>query len=107
MMTTATPHIVRVQVSLPDAQDRGHGITGVLVEPVWQVDGEELDRPVTGGWWVIDHATAGRLMAALLDGAVHESAEVVRDIYGHTYVQANTMRVMGRYMDKDLQRLGY
>ncbi len=75
---------------------------GYLVEPVFA----NVDRPKTGGWVVRTKALAARLEAALRSGVVYERTEVKEDVNGHTYVDT-TAKVMGRYMNADLKRLGY
>jgi len=99
------PHIARVQITPPDAIDRAAGVTGMLVTPVWEA-AEGIDRPDSWGWSVTDGALAGRLSAALLDGVAHEAATIRTDADGRTYVEA-TWTVFGKYMDEDLDAMGY
>lgn len=76
---------------------------GVLVSPIW----EGVDRPNVGGW-VTTPRLATRLVNAILAGAVHKNARIVKDVNGQTYVTSDAyLIVSGKYMNADLKRLGF
>lgn len=75
---------------------------GWMVEPVWA----GVDRPVVGGWLLRERKLADRLAAAVLAGVVYPQRTVRVDTGGKTYVQANS-KVMGKYANADLIRLGF
>lgn len=67
-----------------------------------------VDRPVVMGI-MVDAAKRNlidRLCRAINDGAAVEGARVATDINGNTYVAFNS-KVMGKYLNADLTRLGY
>ena len=70
--------------------------------------GAPLDRPSTHGYRFgpRHRRLAERLAAAIDAGAVYSDPTVTRDINGATYVAA-TARVLGKYANADLRRLGY
>lgn len=96
--------------------------------PVASLRYEERDESDGGPSWVVDtrwedvsvHRTVGlgwsvgakkkrlaeRLAAAIDAGVVFGQASIRTDVYGRTYIDA-TARVMGRYLNADLNRLGY
>lgn len=81
------------------------GAPRYLVETHWT--GVELDRPCTGGISTGgDWKLAERLARAINAGAIHTDPKVVQDINGKTYVQSGH-KVMGRYLNADLRKLGY
>jgi hypothetical protein len=67
---------------------------GIHVGVHWTAD-VELDRPCTGGF-LFGHKKR----------ALHKDPKVVKDIGGKTYVQA-TSKVMAKYANADLRRLGF
>lgn len=75
---------------------------GLSVDPVWS----NVDRPRTGGWAVTDRRMALRLAAALRAGVVYPDVKVLTDKNGQTYASGSA-KVLGRYMNADLRRLGY
>jgi hypothetical protein len=80
---------------------------GIHVGVHWTAD-VELDRPCTGGF-LFGHkkrALVARLVKAIDAQAVHKDPKVVKDIGGKTYVQA-TSKVMAKYANADLRRLGF
>jgi hypothetical protein len=78
----------------------------VRVNTTWS--GAKLDRPNTHSYMLRagKAALAARLKRAIDAQAVYANPNVVKDVNGHTYVHA-TCRVMGKYMNADLKRLGY
>lgn len=73
--------------------------------------GADLDRPCTGGIVLGADTRAHRMLAARLTlaveaGAVYLHPEVATDIYGQSYVKADR-KVMGKYLNADLVRLGF
>jgi len=64
-----------------------------------------VDRPVTHGI-VARKAVAPRLVRAAQAGAIFVDPHVATDTYGQTYVEARC-RVMGKYLNSDLRKLGY
>lgn len=91
-----TPKITDVKVE-PYGDDDKY----VVVRPVWS----EVDRP-DGSGWVVRPVVAQRLKKALFDGAIFTNIEVGTDIFGKTYVSSHS-RVMAKYMNADLKKLGY
>lgn len=89
-------------------------VDSVLVRFTWHVEG--LDRK--DGFGISTGRTetpaqrkralalAARLVRAAEAGAVFTDHRVKRDVYGHTYVSARC-RVMGKYLNADLKRLGF
>jgi hypothetical protein len=78
---------------------------GWRVDTLWPIEG--LDRPHTHGYVLGNNSRlADRLSRAIEDGAVYENPRIVRDVDGRTYVQAHA-KVMGKYANADLRRLGY
>ena len=78
--------------------------THLVVSPVWAFPG--VDRQNTGGIVVTSKRDADRLTAAYLSGRAFESTEVKTDVNGATYVAASC-KVMGRYLNSDLKKLGF
>lgn len=76
---------------------------GWLVSTTWS---GEVDRKDGLGFLLPNEQTARRLERAINAGAVFAHMEIRTDVYGHTYVSAKS-RVMGRYVNADLKRLGY
>lgn len=72
------------------------------VNPIWA----DVDRPNVGGWAVRNTREANRLTAALLAGVVYDDPRVRLDNAGRTYVHG-AAKVLGRYMNADLRRLGF
>lgn len=79
---------------------------GLHVIPVWG----GVDRPDCFGWTLNDTPShrklADRLERAIRAGAAFGPASIARDIDGKTYVDAGA-KVIGRYMNADLQSLGF
>lgn len=84
--------------------DDGTGVQPGLfsVHPVWA----DVDRPDSGGWVVRGRPIARRLEAAIRAGAAVVPTGITTDRAGKTYVQT-TSRVMAKYMNADLRKLGY
>lgn len=84
--------------------------TRIHVEVTW--GGADLDRPSTGGFILGPVSMSGkmklaqRLVRAIDEGAVYTDPKVVKDVNGKTYVQAHC-KVMGKYLNAALKRLGY
>jgi hypothetical protein len=78
---------------------------GLLVKPIWK----GVDRPYVGGWGIpIDaRPLAERLKRAIEAGAVYKDARIETDVDGRTYVATTQVRIVGRGMSADLERLGY
>jgi len=86
-----------------DTDDHGTGHADLWsVHPIWS----DVDNPVGSGWLVRGERLARRLEAALRAGVAIGPAEVCTDVNGKTYASYNH-RVMGRYMNADLRRLGF
>lgn len=76
---------------------------------VWTdwVGNKPLDRSRTFGISTgSNKRLADRLARAINDGAVFYNPVIKSDVAGNTYVSADR-RVMGRYLNADLKRLGY
>lgn len=72
--------------------------------------GAKVDRPITEGWGFSDTDLdlAKRLVVAINDGMVYENPKVMEDIYGKTYIHADTkIGVFGKYLDSELKSIGY
>lgn len=80
--------------------DEGDGIWTVY--PVWN----GVDRPRGAGWGVKDRRLANRLARALWAGVVYDEVEVLVDNAGKTYAHGHA-KVMGRYLNSDLRKLGF
>lgn len=66
-----------------------------------------VDRPITFGILCSSLKSANRLRKAALAGKVVDmEAEILTDIEKETYAKHNC-RVMGKYLNADLKRLGY
>ena len=65
-----------------------------------------VDRPQTHSFRLRNKKTAERLVNAINAQAVYADPVIKTDIYGNTYVAA-TSRVLGKYANADLKRLGY
>lgn len=100
MTNAITPTIVRVDIT-PDEGDEWSK-PGWCVRPVWS----GTDRTDGSGWILGNRRTAERLRTAVLAGAVFHNISVGTDVNGRTYVKA-TSRVMAKYANADLRRLGY
>lgn len=88
---------------LIDVQVTPKGKTGHIdVTPIWG----GVDRPNGFGWTVGNQRLADRLVLAIMAGAVFEDPRVREDINGRTYV-TGTAKVLGRYLNADLRKLGY
>ncbi len=74
----------------------------IEVSPVWP----GVDRPITHGFVVAKPALAQRLACAINAGVVYADPSIATDVNGHTYVRAEC-RVMGKYANADLKRLGF
>lgn len=96
---------VTAPTTIPDRieiEDKGDGT--VTVWPIWN----GVDRPKGCGMGIRanDKALIGRYVAALRAGVVYSSAKVRTDVNGETYV-STTSKVLGRYLNADLRRLGF
>ena len=78
----------------------------LVVSTTWE--GEGLDRKDGHGYAFALNKTAlaARLVRAINAGVVFVNPELKTDIYGQTYVSASS-KVMGKYANADLKRLGY
>jgi hypothetical protein len=65
-----------------------------------------VDRQGTHGWVFYNPKIAERLVAAINAQAVFTDPVIKTDTHGNTYVAA-TSRVLGKYANADLKRLGY
>jgi hypothetical protein len=65
-----------------------------------------VDRPSTHGFVLGNKRTAQRLVNAINAQVVFDDPVIKTDINGRTYVAASS-RVMGKYANADLKRLGY
>jgi hypothetical protein len=66
-----------------------------------------VDRPITFGIICKNLKNANRLRKAALDGKIVDmEAEILTDTEKETYAKHNC-RVMGKYLNADLKRLGY
>lgn len=96
---TTSPILARVEIINNDRD-------GITVQAVW--DG--VDRPTTHGYGLLDTPShrklALRLKAAIEAGVVYPDPKIAVDNFGQTYVQASA-KVMGKYMNADLKRLGF
>jgi hypothetical protein len=93
------PHLERVEVGPVNDE----ALRGWYVHPYWQ----GVDRKYTGGFILGSLRTAMRLAQAIADGAVYYDHEIRPTIgTGETFVSARS-RVMARYANADLKRLGY
>lgn len=77
-----------------------------LVSTTWASSLPNLDRYDGIGYLCSSKRNAERLCRAINAGAVFADPRIAFDIYGAAYV-ATTSRVMGKYMNADLKRLGY
>jgi len=79
--------------------------SGITVRTTWSGD---VDRKDGIGWGFAPNkmALALRLVRAVNDGVVFGTPEVLTDINGKTYINADK-KVMGKYANADLNRLGY
>jgi hypothetical protein len=105
MRTHATPEDTMATLT-PTATVRP-AADGLHVEVTW--GGAALDRPCTSGWLLaLVHAElAVRLATAINAGAVYSNPRIVRDCNGATYVQADSVRMLGRTLNADLRRIGF
>ena len=78
-----------------------------VATPVWP---SVVDRTITGsisfGNSKTAERTARRYAAAVMAGVVMYDLKVLTDIHGNTYV-GHSSRVMGKYANADLKRLGF
>ena len=65
-----------------------------------------VDRPSTHGFVLRNKRTAQRLVNAINAQVVFDDPVIKTDVNGRTYVAASS-RVMGKYANADLKRLGY
>ena len=65
-----------------------------------------VDRPSTHGFVLRNEKTARRLVNAINAQVVFADPVIKTDVDGRTYVQASS-RVMAKYANADLKRLGY
>ncbi len=80
-------------------------VTRYVVEIYWT--GANLDRPNTYGISCgSNHKLALRLATAVDAQVVFLNPRIVRDVNDKSYVEAEC-RVMGRHLNRDLQRLGF
>ena len=98
------PRVVSVKV---EQYPEKHELAGLWsVHPVWGGITPVLDRTDGAGWCVVRRRDVDRLRCALMAQVVHGPAIVMRDVNGHTYVQADS-KVSAKYINADLRRLGY
>lgn len=78
-----------------------------VATPIWP---SVVDRTITGsisfGNSKTAEKTARRYAAAVMAGVVMYDLKVLTDIHGNTYV-GHSSRVMGKYANADLKRLGF
>lgn len=75
----------------------------------WEVKFEwdvAVDRPHTYSMVVAKRELAERIAKCANDQKMFENVSIETDVYGKTYVQASS-RVMAKYANADLKRLGY
>ena len=82
---------------------------GLWVSVHW--DDAGVDRPSTFKWSVgsdvpAKRKLAQRLVSAVQAGAALTNTAIAEDVNGKTYVKTES-RVVGRYMNADLMRLGF
>ena len=65
-----------------------------------------VDRPKTHGISADTARNADRLVRAINAGAVNYDQTILTDVNGNTYV-GDRSRVMGKYLNADLTRLGF
>lgn len=92
---TDTYKVTARVVATPDTYD---------VLTTWS--GPNLDRTDGIGFGLRNRATAMRLRMAINAGAVFTDPVLKTDVEGNTYVSAGC-RVMARYANADLKRLGF
>jgi hypothetical protein len=82
------------------------GVQYIRVAVTWF--GEGLDRQDGHGWlFDLGHEKlAARLARAIDDGVVFHNISLAIDVNGKTYVNASS-RVLGKYANADLKKLGY
>jgi hypothetical protein len=106
MTAAAAPRMVDVKVERDERlnAEMGPGSDFWYVHPIWA----DVDRPDTGGWAVKGERMARRLERAVRAGVAFGPGpvEVKTDVNGKTYVNA-PHRVMSKYMNADLRRLGF
>lgn len=81
--------------------------TSLYVEVVWDA---EVNRKSTGGWTFNRNQLrlAQRLTDAINAGVVYKNPKVLIDIYGETYVSADTTEFFhARHMNKSLEAVGF
>lgn len=81
---------------------------GYNVDVIVYVVKPKVDRTRHHAWRLRagDESLACRLASAVEAGVVFTNFQVLRDIYGKTYLQSNCS-VLGRRMNADLRRLGF
>lgn len=93
----------KLVVTVEAEHDRGH-----VVRVSHALDG--IDRREIYGWSVaFDGALAGRMVRAIRDGAIFETAgEVLTDANGKSYLKLDQKTfIIGRTMSSQLKDLGY
>lgn len=66
----------------------------------------QVDRPSTHAFVLRNEKTARRLVDAINAQVVYADPVIKTDVDGRTYVQASS-RIMGKYANAGLKRLGY
>ena len=97
-------NIVKVKAVLQKTGS-AHTSSGIA----WRVDTEwdaPVDRPSTHAFSLANKRTAERLVTAINAQAVFVNPRVLTDSQGQTYVAADS-RVLGKYANADLTRLGF
>lgn len=95
-VSATTPTIVLVELQADDESDF------ITVWTHWA----DVDRTATHGFAVPNARLAQRLTDAIWAGAVFYDPEVRTNAAGQTYVDAHS-RVLGKYLNADLKRLGF
>ncbi len=101
MNSTARPSATATYEDAPDEWTPA----GWHVRVTWEAD-PPVDRTDGSGWLVTRRVNAERLVRAVNDGVVFTDIHVATDVNDHTYVAARS-RVLGRYVNADLLKLGY
>lgn len=108
-MTTSKKTNLKPVATIKSGRDSLTKTSETLVEVTWT--GAKLDRPTTMqfafGAKPSDMNLAKRLAKMINDGAFYKKARIVKDKYGKTYVEADTVMYLHRQANASLSALGY